>query len=323
MNVLVTGAGGFIGYRLCLNLIKQGHKVTGLDLFVPENIEFVFHQTDITQDIPVSYFKNIDVVFHLAGKAHALAEVEQDHDEYFKINTLGTQKVLEACKSSNVKRFVLFSTIKAMGEGNPPDEPLVPINETALCHPLTPYGESKWEAEKLLLEKNYVPEPVVLRLCMVYGGKVKGNLFKMIQAIQSNRFPPIPEFLNKRSMVHVDDVVKAAQLAAESSKAPGQVFIVSDNFSYSTKWLYNTIRMYLQKKELKWSIPNAMLKILGKVGDFIGKVRGRRFFFDSDAYLKLAGSAYYSNTKIKEYLNFTPARELSESIKEMVQELDR
>ena len=90
--------------------------------------------------------------------------------------------------------------------------------------PDTPYGRSKLAAEELVLHGGYVPEPVVLRLCMVYGPQAKGNIEKMIEAVRRNRFPPLPEMGNRRSMVHVQDVVQAAVLAGTHPAAVGQAY---------------------------------------------------------------------------------------------------
>ena len=65
------------------------------------------------------------------------------------------------------------------------------FSEEDLLEPDTPYGKSKLEAGKLVLKGGYVPEPVVLRLCMVYGAEAKGNMQKMLQAVSRHRFPPV------------------------------------------------------------------------------------------------------------------------------------
>jgi len=273
---------------------------------------------DLTVEGP--WFKALegaDTVIHLAGKAHALAEVAQDETEYFRINTEGTRRMLEAAKRAGVRSFVLFSTVKAVGDRpNGPDTG--PVDENWDAEPDTPYGRSKREAEKLVLEGGYVPHPVVLRFCLVYGPSPKGNLSKMIDAVRRGRFPPLPEVSNRRSMVHIDDAIAAAILAAERPEAVGQTFIVADNEPFSTRQLYEWISNAVGRPVPRWTVPLCVLRALGKTGDVIGRVRGRRFVFDSDAFEKLVSSAWYSSAKIQRELGWKPAHTLRESMPEIV-----
>lgn len=197
------------------------------------------------------------------------------------------------------------------------------MDELCSAPPDTPYGQSKLAAEKLLLDGNYVPHPVALRPCLVYGPTPKGNLEKMIVAVKRGRFPPLPEIGNKRSMVHVDDVIAAALLAAEHPAAKGQVFIVADNEPFSTRQLFDWICMAAGRKVPRWTIPRWTLRLFGRVGDVIGHVRGRRFVFDSDALAKLTGSAWYSSAKLQRELGWKPRHTLRETMPEVLREVSR
>jgi UDP-glucose 4-epimerase len=315
--LLVTGANGFIGRRLCTALIARGLKVRAFGRRQVEGSWDAFVRTDLTQGMPTDALNGADIVFHLAGKAHALAETRQDEEAYFRINTEGTRKVLEAAASAGVRRLVMFSSVKAMCEGS-----IECLDESASCHPESPYGASKLAAEKLVLEGGYVPEPVVLRLSMVYGNSDKGNLPRMIRAIVKGRFPPLPEVDNRRSMVHVEDVVQAAMLAAEKPEAIGQTYIVTDGTPYSTRQIYEWICEALGKPVPGWSIPMPVLHALARIGDGIGRLCGRRFTFDSDALDKLIGSACYTSARLERELGFMPARHLRESLPEIVRFLE-
>jgi len=313
--VLVTGATGFIGGQLCAALRQNGCEVVALARTARTGPWDAFAVWDAMD--PVTVPENIDVIFHLAGKAHALAETQQDKDEYFRINTEGTRKLLEAARAARVKRFVFFSSVKAMGEGGD-----ICLDEQAACEPETLYGKSKLEAERLVLEGGFVPEPVVLRLSMVYGPTRKGNLPRMIESVRKGRFPPLPETGNKRSMVHVDDVVQTATLAAEKDAAIGQTYIVTDGQVCSTRQIYEWICHALEKQVPSWHVPIGMLKALARVGDGIGIFRGRRFMFDSDTLEKLLGSAYYSFGKIERELGYKPVCDLRSTLPEIIEHLN-
>jgi nucleoside-diphosphate-sugar epimerase len=119
-------------------------------------------------------------------------------------------------------------------------------------------------------------------------------------------------------MVHVDDVVQAALLAAEIPEAAGQIYIVTDGQAYSTRQIYDWIRGALGKAPLNWQIPMTLLTFLAKTGDTIGHTVGRRFPFDSAALDKLTGSAWYSSAKIQRELGFRPRHSLQSSIPDIV-----
>ncbi len=311
--MLVSGASGFIGQRLCTALQGDRKYVRAL-LRSEENGPWdEVNIIDLARSaIPPSCLEGVDTIFHLAGKAHALAETKQDEDAYFSVNTHATQKLLEAAQCAGVPRFVYFSSVKAVGDVDGVMDESVSVDAD------TPYGRSKFAAEKLVLQGGYVPHPVVIRPSMVYGMTAKGNLPKMIQAIASGRFPPLPEVGNKRSMVHVDDVVSAAILAAEQPQAAGQVYIVTDGCGYSTRQMYAWICEALNRPVPGWNCPVSALQWLAKIGDGIGSMRGRRFIFDSDGLQKLLGSAHYSSVKIERELGFIPQRNLHQSLAEIV-----
>lgn len=314
--VLVSGAGGFIGGNLCAALQRASYKVRRLthsQLFKDEH-SFVM---DLAKDpCPPGLLRDVRAVFHLAGKAHTLAETRQDENEYFQINTEGTRKLLEAAKQAGVQMFIYFSSVKAVGDGD-----IQPMDESVNSPVDTPYGQSKYAAEQLVLHGGYVPHPVVIRPSMVYGNTGKGNLPRMIQAIRRGVFPPLPETHNRRSMVHVDDVVQAALLAAETPEAAGQVYIVTDDNAYSTRQIYDGIRAALGKSASNWHIPMSLLTFFAKTGDTIGRLIGRRFPFDSAALDKLTGSAWYSSAKIRRELGFRPRHTLQSSLPDIVRYL--
>ncbi|MFO1496830.1 MAG: NAD-dependent epimerase/dehydratase family protein [Verrucomicrobiota bacterium] len=233
------------------------------------------------------------------------------------MNTEGTRSLLRAAQAGGVRRFIFFSSIKAMscGVGTSGQDPL---DESATVVPDTPYGQSKLAAEKLVLDGGYVPEPVVLRLCMVYGPSGKGNLTAMIEAVRRNSFPPLPEVGNRRSMVHVDDVVEAALLAAEHPNAVKETFIVSDGCVYSTRQMYTLICRALDKPVPRWTTPLCILRAGATFGDLIGRLRGRRFVFDSIALQQLIGSAWFSSAKIQARLHYAPRWNLATALPAMV-----
>jgi len=320
VKVLVTGAGGFIGPHLVRGLLQKGYSIRAhvhtsrpaLDW--PAGVEVMAGDVRDPQAMKAAA-AGCETVYHLAGKAHALEEVRGDEDAYRAINTDGARYALEGAVASGAKAFVLFSSVKAMSEGGSRC-----LDETFDGSPETPYGRSKREAERTALEigKRTGIHVTCLRLPLVYGPGNKGNLFRMIAAIDRGIFPPLPELGNRRSMVHVADVVQAAVSAAENPAAKGQCYIVTDGRAYSTRELYERICRSLGKEIPAWHVPVWTLRALAVTGDAIGKVLRKRFMFDSDALDKLIGSAWYSSEKISRELGYKPARRFEDALPEMI-----
>lgn len=324
MNALVTGANGFIGKVLCNALSGKGYHVSGLDVFdeKPAWCDEYF-KVDITSldDTLSKACKNIDVIFHLAAKVHALAEVKGDIEQYKLINTLGTENLLKAGAENHVNKFVFFSSIKVYGEKIAGlDNDKTPLDEQIETIPDTPYGQSKLDAEKIVLSGTYIDNATVLRLCMVYGPGAKGNILKMMRAIKKGIPFLLPEFHNKRSMIDVRDVVKAAILTAEKDESKKQIYIISDGKFYSSKQIVIAIMHALGKKQWPFSFPAFFFTILAKCGDIICKIRGRRLLFDSDTLNKISGSAWFSSEKIERQLGFKPDYNLEKTLPEMIRQ---
>lgn len=319
-RALITGANGFVGQTLNEWLMAKGCLTLGL----VRNSDLM-QENRLVLDIAKSGWdvnpcRGVDTVFHLAAKVHDFSPKEKSVDDYFKVNIEGTRRLLEAARDNGIERFIFFSSVAAVAVDYHDD---ALQDESSVGMAETPYGQSKFQAEQLVLHGGYVPHPVVIRPSMVYGNTEKGNLPRMIDAIRKGVFPPIPEVHNKRSMVHVEDVVQAALLAADKPEAAGQVYIVTDGHAYSTREIYDWIREALGKPQSSLTMPLALLRAMAKVGDGIGKLRGRRFLFDSDALEKLIGSAWYSSAKIERELGFKPVHDLKSSLPEIVRYLER
>ena len=319
-RVLVTGATGFIGRHLIDHLVEMGLVVRALVRNVSsrtpwvQNVEMVCGEVQDHREMQRA-MGDIDTVFHLAGRAHQFSEMQGHDSAYCAVNVEGTRNVLEAAVVCGVERVVFFSSVKAMGE-----HASTCLNEAAVVQPVTSYGKSKLAAEKLVIDygRRAGFHAVCLRLPLVYGVGNKGNLFRMIVAIDRGLFLPIPGIGNYRSMVHVSNVVDAAILAATKVQANGQCYIVTDHDPYSTREIYERICGSLGKRVPRWYVPISVLKVLGYVGDVLGRVRRRRFMFDSQALDKLIGSAWYSSERISRELGYHPSVTFHEALPELI-----
>jgi len=273
---------------------------------------------DLAADqLPARLLDGIDTVFHLAAKTHDLAETDAAAAEYWRVNVEGTQHLLDAVRRGQVRRVVLASSVKAVGE----DAPL-PLDETHPARPTTPYGRSKLATEQLMHSEasRHGFAAVCLRFPLVYGPGQRGNLARMIAAIDRGRFPTPPANDNGRSMLHVENAVDALILAGSHPAAAGKTYFVTDTHAYSTRDVYDWIREALGKPPVRWAVPEWAFRVLAAGGDVSRRVLGRRIGFDSDAFQKLLGSATYRSDKIRRELGYRPERELPTSLPELIAE---
>ena len=309
MTCLITGASGFIGSKLLRSADRA--LVRRVDKRMPSSI--AGDLLDLRSLVIAC--KGIKTVIHCAGYAHAFDV--SDPDMHWKINFEGTRNLLKASVESGVKHFIFLSSVKAMAE--PHDSC---VDESWLGEPITPYGVSKLAAEAAVLEANdkYGLEVTNLRLAMVYGKGGHGNLERMARAIRLGWFPPLPKTQNRRSIVHVDDVVRLIHMLQDCrpSIANGKTYIVADSKNYSGREIYDVIRQSLGKSAIKWSVPTGLLKAGSFVGDRLENFFHRPAPFNSEIFNRLLGSACYSASKIEDELGWKAQISLSDGIQEML-----
>jgi nucleoside-diphosphate-sugar epimerase len=310
-SILVTGATGFLGRRLCRRIQDEGGHVIAMGRRQQEGPWESFCELDLSRDpVPSDLLEGVGTIFHLASKAHAVTETAAEANTYRPVIVEGTQRLLETARAAGVERFVYMSSVKAMGEGNADNRPLGALDEESPHSPQGPYGLAKAEAEQLVLESG-IPHPVVLRPVMVYGPGEKGNLPRMIEAVRKGRFPPLPDTGNRRSMVHVDDLIEFSLRAAVYPIASGKVYILSGTDACSTRELYDAIRSALGLKPVGWSVPMGCLKTAAAGGSLLGSLLGRRMPLDRETLQKLTGSAWYSSRRAQEELRYRPAHSVA------------
>ncbi len=251
----MTGATGFIGQRL---IKAVSGEIRVLSRINQPNFETVVCDLQ-SEVIPNNALDGVDTVFHLAGFAHDMRDASKISDLYYKVNVNATVQLANLAVKSGVKRFVFVSSVKA--GGNPPLGTCA--NEKDQKNTEDVYGKTKREAELKLLEIGQVSgmHVSIIRPSLVYGPNVKGNLQLMLSGIEKGWFPPLPETGNRRSMIHVDDLVRAILLVAEDKRANGEIFIATDGTPYSSREIYDAMCKILGKPASKWSVPKALFDI--------------------------------------------------------------
>jgi UDP-glucose 4-epimerase len=314
---LVTGATGFIGAALVRRLTAAGVPVRGVARSRRDPAANVIAVDLRSGTLPTGTLDRVETIYHLAAKTHDLTATEASDAEYWSVNLEGTQRLLDAAWQHPIKRVVFVSSVKAQTETT-----ARVVDETDTPEPTTAYGRSKLAAEKLVLTEAARRgfEAVCLRFPLVYGPGQRGNMARMIAAIDRGRFPPPPAGVNRRSMLHVANAVEALILAGHHPAAAGQTYFVTDAAAYSTRELYDAIRQALGKRPVTWAVPTAVFRALAAAGDAAQGVLRRRVGFDSEALQKLLGSAWFSSDKIARDLGYRPLRTVQDTMPELIAE---
>ena len=294
-NILVTGATGFIGQRLVNHLKSEGFSIRAIGRTSVPGVDTSICDF-LDSNIPENVFKDIDVVFHLAGYTHDLESRSGVNDVYQKINVGVTVDLLSLSVKYKIKKFIFVSSVKAGG---------IPVKGECACekdqnNPEGVYGKTKREAELKVLEvgRNSNMHVSILRPTLIYGPNVKGNLQLMMSAIEKGWFPPLPEVRNRRSMVHVDDVVRSILLLADSQQANGEIFITTDGREYSSRNIYEIMCHVLDKNIPNWSVPRLLFNAIARLSS------GFKYKID-----KLLGDECYSSKKLQS-LGFKAQKQL-------------
>lgn len=259
MNILVTGASGFIGYRLANQLAKKGHSVTGLVRSQrPENTMFDVVVGDLGKNQFEIPDKEYDVVFHLA----AAPPMEKNKKVLENTNYSGTVNLFNSIK--NKTKFLIYcSGLGVFGEL----EEDKTIDENSPLNPNTEYATKRLKAQRFLesacSEHNIAM--TVAYLGEVYGS---GGWFKsiIVSRLKKGNFklPGKGEYF--RSLVHIDDAVNALELFAENSIA-NERYIVTDSLPVKFNEFISFVCSELGVKT-PGSVPPLLVKsVLG--GDFV------------------------------------------------------
>lgn len=271
MNILVTGASGFVGNALVYHLdLFSNHvvyaMVRGTCHELPAKTEQIIFD-DIGGQIDWSNLLNgIDVIIHCAGRAHVMDDKEDDPiQEFRRVNTKGTLNLARHASEAGVKRFVFLSSIKVNGESTKigcPFDLNSPVNAS------DPYGISKAEAEAGLrkIANETGLQVTIIRPPLVYGRGVKGNFRSLIRLLSAGI--PLPFGLvktNRRSFVALDNLVSLLVLCIENQNAVNQTFLVSDGRDLSTTELLSLLRRSMGSSSLLIPVPQFFLKYIAYI----------------------------------------------------------
>jgi UDP-glucose 4-epimerase len=238
VKAFVTGAAGFIGSHLCEHLLKNGVRVVGIDNFMDyypkpmkeanvavmmQNKDFEFIEGNILAVDLSKILDGVDLVFHEAAQAGVRASWGQNFKIYSDNNILATQVLLDACKDIPIRKVVYASSSSVYG-----DTTDLPMRESSLPCPISPYGVSKLAAEHLcwLYYKNFAVPTVSLRYFTVYGARQRPDMAFhrfLRSAVEGKHIAVYGDGEQSREFTHVDDIIAATWMASKDG-LPGEIF---------------------------------------------------------------------------------------------------
>jgi nucleoside-diphosphate-sugar epimerase len=324
MLILITGATGTIGPRVVQELYHAGYLIRTFSVDTP--VEGMFPQSvevltgDVTDQVAVqSAMRGVDTVVHMASLLHIVNPPPALREKYDHVNIGGTATVVVAAIKAGVRRIVLFSTIAVYG----PSDGCV-LNEMSPTHPTTFYAHTKCTAEQIVLETRGAdgqPLGIVLRLGAVYGSRIKGNYERLTHALARNRFIPIGNGLNRRTLVYDKDVGRAAALAVSHPSAAGRVFNVTDGEFHTLNEIIDSICSALGRKPPRLSLPTGIVRSVG------GAIEGGYHIFGLKSPItpgmvdKYTEDIAVDGSLIQKELGFVPLYDLQTGWRETIDEL--
>lgn len=313
-RILITGGTGFIGSRLVKTLCRGGHQVTCLirgtsspvKIHQLQNLGVRLVHGDLTTD-RIKLPHGIDIVFHLAA---LVSHRYSSYDPYRRVNVDGTRNLVEKLAGSGIQKFIFVSSIAAIGRVKT-ETGLV--DENVQCNPVTPYGRSKLEAEKLLLKYHRTcgTPVIILRAPTVYGPGGKDGLFETIRFVAEKikRGRPIV-YIGRgdtlTSLCYIDNLIKALYLAMQSD-CVGEIFHVDDGKPYTAREIITVVSQILGSAPSALYLPKSLLLGVAIAEEIFHHILGLKLSGLSREKLEtISMSLAFDITKARKLLGYRP-----------------
>lgn len=310
MNVLVTGATGFVGSALVRLLLDQGKQVVAGVRMVSSKLPAGVRQVPVGDMLAYADWSDalnsVDAVVHAAARVHVRRDqVSEPLAEFRKVNVDGTLQLARQAAGAGVKRFVFISSIKVNGQVTEHEQYFFPDD---VPNPVDPYGISKYEAEQGLLQiaKKTGMEAVIIRPPLVYGPGVKANFLSIMQLVHKGIPLPLDAVPNKRSLLALDNLVDFIARCLDHPGAANEVFLISDGEDVSTTELLRRIAVTFGKRALLFPVPLGLMK-------FAAGLLGKREVVD-----RLFGSLRVDSSKAFDLLGWNPVVTMDKALQKTV-----
>lgn len=317
MKILITGATGFIGSRLTLRCLEDGHSVRVLGqnrnpaearnvgLLEERGAEVVIASVTERESLDRAH-EGIEIVFHLAAAQHE-ANVPDQH--FRDVNVEGTRNMLEASVAAGVRRFVHGSSIGVYGwtaKG--------PVADDSPLEPDNIYGVTKLAGEEVVRSFGDRIPWVILRISEVYGPGDR-RLLKLFRGVQKGKFPMIGKGENLHHLIYIDDLIDGLLKSGEDENAVGKTFVLAGPAAVTTRDMVSAVARELGARPPRWRIPMTPMLLAARATEGILRPLGvqpplhpRRMNF----YRK---SFSFSMEEARDAIGFSPRVGLEEGVR--------
>ena len=301
-SILITGANGFVGARLCRKFLsKNYHVIAGVrktaDLSLLDGLDIEFRYGDVTDKSSLAAMvAGVDFIIHNAGIVKA-----KEEKTYFDVNETGSKNLCEAVvqQNPNLKKLVYVSSLAAIG----PSLNGKAVTEDDEPHPLTVYGRSKLAGENVVLGFKDKINVLSVRPSGVYGPGDK-ELLAMFEAAHKRLKALVGDMNRKIQLVHVDDLCEGILKAIEAETNSGSVYFIAEKDAYTMAEMIQHVETAVGKRGFPLILPGAVFKAVAFVSKTLFKLVNATPMLTPEKAKELLASWEISTAKAKDELGF-------------------
>jgi nucleoside-diphosphate-sugar epimerase len=307
-KVFISGALGFIGSVLADRYRAEGAEVRGVDVRADPALGVV--AGDISEPGPwQQHAAGCDLVVNTAAYVGFGGEL----DDVWRVNVLGTRRMIDAAAEGGAERFVQFSSVTTFGFDFPDGvEETWPVRLTG-----NPYPDSKIASEQVTLQAHLAGDVVatIVRPGDVYGPRSRGWTVLPVQMLKSGQMVLPAGGHGRIGPVYVDNLVDGVTLAAASEKARGEIFTIADGFAVEMGEFFGNYSRMLGKGRVR-TLPTPLARTVAMAGGRIAKLAGQDTELSAASVDYLAKTCgLYSIEKARRVLGYEPKVGLEEGMR--------